>query len=331
MTSLLVDINALRQKALHELEGASSASGLEAWRVQYLGRKGEVPQLLRTMKDLPVEERKKLGQEANTLRNELENLYLAKSNSVTEDSTSASSQVVSSVEGGHLHPLTLALRRAQQIFAAMGFTIVEGPTIELAKYNFDGLNIDAEHPARAETDTFYLKDLPELVLRTHVSPLQIRGVLENKLKPPFKMFYYGPSFRSEKEDATHTSLFQQYEFMVVDETVNLANLKHIITTFYSLFFERAVEVRFRPSFFPFVKPGLEVHMRDQITHKGGWLEMAGAGNVHPNVLKNINVDPDKYQGIALGGGLDRLVMLKYGIPDIRLLYSGDLKFLKQFS
>jgi phenylalanyl-tRNA synthetase alpha chain len=231
---------------------------------------------------------------------------------------------------GHLHPLTQSLRRAQDIFAALGFQFVEGPEIEQIAYNFDNLNIGPEHPSRAETDTFYLKDFPDLVLRTHVSTLQSRGVLENNLKPPFRIFYYGPTYRSEKEDATHGSVFHQYEFMVVDEKVNLADLKSIVQTFYSLFFGKEMEIRFRPGFFPFVEPGLEVDIRDKVTKKGGWLEMAGAGAVHPEVLKKINIDPAKYQGIALGGGLDRLAMLKYGVPDIRLLYSGNVRFLEQF-
>lgn len=331
MTNPLKDINELKEKALAKLASADSSASLEVWRVAYIGRKGAVPTLLRGVKDLPEQERGAAGQAANALREELANEYAKRVEELPAQQAQVTTHTAVSNAKGHMHPLTLALRDTQRIFTSMGFTIVEGPDIELAKYNFDDLNIDAEHPSRAETDTFYLKGFPDLVLRTHVSPLQIRGVLDNNLKPPFKIVYYGPSYRDEKEDTTHGALFQQYEFMVVDTVTNLANLKYIITRFYSEFFRKEMEVRFRPSFFPFVKPGLEVDMRDTTTGKGEWLEMAGAGMVHPKVLESINVDPKKYQGIALGGGLDRLVMLRHGIPDIRTMYSGEIRFLKQFS
>lgn len=334
MTEQPDTIRHIRQEALDQLKSAASPQELEDWRVTYIGRKGKVPQFLRSVKELPEDVRKIVGKEANEVRRVLEAAFAEKTGEigiVSGGVRSTDELVTFGKASGHLHPITLALRRARNIFAAMGFTIVEGPDVEEAKYNFDQLNIPFEHPARAETDTFYLEDLPDLVLRTHVSPLQIRGVLENKLKPPFRLMYYGPSYRSEKEDATHGSLFQQYEFMVVEKSINIADLKAMAETFYSLFFGKDMEIRFRPSYFPFVEPGLEVDMRDKITAKSEWLEMAGAGMVHSNVLRNINVDPIQYQGIALGGGLDRLVMLKYGIPDIRLLYSGDIRFLKQFS
>lgn len=333
MTAAPVTIQQIAQKAREALAAATTSVELEAWRVLYLGRKGAVPGFLRTVKDLPEAQRKQAGQQANELKAELETAFAEKKRSLggAPQAVVADDQVTFGSASGHLHPLTLALRHVRDIFTAMGFLIVEGPDIEESKYNFDQLNIPFEHPARAETDTFYLQGLPDLVLRTHVSPLQIRGVLEHDLSPPFRMMYYGPSYRSEKEDATHGSVFQQYEFMVVDESISIADLKAIAETFYSLFFGKDMEIRFRPSYFPFVEPGLEVDMRDKVTAKSEWLEMAGAGMVHPNVLRNINVDPAKYQGIALGGGLDRLVMLKYGIPDIRLLYSGHVRFLKQFS
>lgn len=354
MAKLTPDIlRALSSKAQAELAAAADAPALEAWRVQYLGRKGALPLLLRHVKALSVQDRKEIGKLGNELRQRLEKLFEERvggqvyspvgvyTPGVETGSQRHSQQHprgvnmvdtpgVYTTSSGHLHPLTQSLRRAQAIFAALGFQFVEGPEIDELRYNFDNLNIGTEHPSRAETDTFYLKNFPNLVLRTHVSTMQSRGPLENNLQPPFRIFYYGPTFRSEKEDATHGSVFHQYEFMVVDETVNLANLKYIVQTFYSLFFNREMAIRFRPGYFPFVEPGLEVDMRDKVTKKGGWLEMAGAGMVHPQVLRNINIDPAKYQGIALGGGLDRLAMLKYGIPDIRLLYSGNTRFLTQF-
>ena len=333
MTKANQDIDQLAQIAKSSLEESRDIAQLEAWRVEYLGRKGKVPLFLRNIKDLSQGERAEAGKVANQLRQELEATYEQKKEALSSPSDTNNQIPDTKYEltaKGHLHPLTATLRQIRDIFAAMGFTIVEAPDIEEARFNFDNLNINLEHPARAETDTFYIKDHPNLVLRTHVSNTQSRGVFDNKLTPPFKMMYYGASFRSEKEDATHLSVFQQYEFMVVSETVNLSDLKSIIETVYSLYFSKTVKVRFRPAYFPFVEPGLEVDMEDKVTGKGGWLEMAGAGMVHPNVLKNLNIDSTKYQGIALGGGLDRLAMLKYNIPDIRNFYSGNARFLKQF-
>lgn len=316
--------------AKQALENVSNGAQLEQWRVEYIGRKGALPAFLRNVKDLPAEQRAAAGAAGNVLRQQLEAAYQEKSQQYTTSNVNTTDSSLKPGPG-HLHPISIAMRRTQQIFASMGFHIVDGPDVELAKNNFDQLNIPFEHPARAETDTFYLKGFPDLVLRTHVSSLQSRGVEEHNLTPPFKMMYAGATYRSEKEDATHSSVFYQYEFMIVDNSANLSTLKSIATTFYTLFFGKEVEIRFRPSFFPFVEPGLEVDMRDAVTGKGQWLELAGAGMVHPNVLRNINLDPDVYQGIALGGGLDRLVMLQHNIPDIRLLYGGDIRFLRQFS
>lgn len=338
----------LGNQAETALREVSDAAALEAWRVRYLGRRGQIPQLLRRVKELPENERKEIGRLGNAIRQRLEKLYTEQEALTVSPGDAAGAPRASEplhrgmgvqqrqdpgptpMRLGHLHPLTQSLRRAQEIFAALGFQFVEGPDIEKAVYNFDNLNIPPEHPSRADTDTFYLEDFPNLVLRTHVSTLQSRAVLESNLQPPFRIFYYGPTFRCEKEDATHSSVFHQYEFMVVDETVNLSHLKSIVQTFYSLFFGKDVAIRFRPSYFPFVEPGLEVDMRNRVTQKNAWLEMAGAGQVHPAVLKNLGIDPAKYQGIALGGGLDRLAMLLHNIPDIRLLYSGNTRFLTQF-
>lgn len=322
-------LNQIELKARQALEQVADSDALEQWRIEYIGRKGVLPSFLRNVKNMPAEQRAAVGAFGNALRQQLEQAYEDKRQQYDNGITN---QGISLAPGpGHLHPISIAMRRTQQIFASMGFLVVHGPDVELAKNNFDQLNIPFEHPARAETDTFYLKNFPELVLRTHVSPLQSRAVEEHQLTPPFRTMYAGATYRSEKEDATHGSVFYQYEFMMVDEKANLSTLKTIAKTFYTLFFGREVEIRFRPSFFPFVEPGLEVDMRDAVTGKGEWLELAGAGMVHPNVLRNINLDPDKYQGIALGGGLDRLVMLQHNIPDIRLLYSGDIRLLRQFS
>ena len=339
MTALsAAELEQLAKTAKEALTQATTTDQLEDWRIAYLGRKGALPTLLRKVKDLPTDQKRQLGQTGNQLRQELEQAYQEKRGALSNGTEKLPTQKKSlqpttynlQPKVGHHHPISQALRLTQQIFSDLGFLLVEGPSVEEAKYNFDALNVPFEHPARAETDTFYLENFPDYLLRTQVSSLQIRGVLENDLKPPFKMIYYGPSYRAEKEDATHGSFFQQYEFMVVSKTANLAELKSIITEFYSRFFGQPTTIRFRPAYFPFVEPGLEVDMQDTITGKGDWLEMAGAGAVHPNVLRNINIDPTEYQGIALGGGLDRLAMLKYGIPDLRLFYSGNLDFLRQF-
>jgi phenylalanyl-tRNA synthetase alpha chain len=333
MTSPIDDLNQIKKAAHHSLADVTNGAALEAWRLAYLGRKGSIPQLLRTVKELPLAERKAVGQQGNQIRRQLEAAYKEKKASVETENqqpTLHPTPYTLHPSKGHLHPLTQTLRQLQHIFLQLGFQLIEGPNVEEARYNFDQLNISFEHPARAETDTYYLKDHPDLVLRTHVSPLQIRGVLEHRLRPPLRLMYWGPSYRAEKEDATHGALFQQYEFLMIDEAVNLADLKAIATRVYSEFFGTSLATRFRPSYFPFVEPGFEVDIQDTVTNRGEWLEMAGAGMVHPNVLRAMNIDHNRYQGIALGGGLDRLAMLKYGIPDIRLFYAGNLEFLRQF-
>lgn len=340
------DLTKLQQTALHALEQAASAVALEEWRVEYLGRKGQLPQLLRRVKDLPNDERRLLGTQANTLRVALTAAYearlptLAQENATTKSDASTKpglTMLTGLPETGHLHPLTITIRRIQQIFVELGFMVVEGPLVEEPKYNFDLLNIPVTHPARAETDTFYTDS--GAILRTHVSPLQVRAVEEHKLTPPFKFFYYGRTFRAERTDATHETTFHQFEFMVVSKTASLAELKGIIDTFYSRFFGKPVISRLRPGFFPFVEPGLEVDLRClfcegegcRVCKYSGWIEMAGAGMVHPEVLQNMQVDPKKFQGFALGGAVDRLAMFQYGINDIRQFWSGDIRFLKQFS
>lgn len=340
----LEELNQLKNKALQELAQIADPIELERWRVRYLGRKGLVPQLLREIKNLTAAEKKEQGSAGNALRDKLEEEFI-KRNAVFSASLSGNEPLGTEALGGvppspgHLHPLTLTTQRIQSIFAALGFLIVEGPEVEETKFNFDALNIPLEHPARAETDTFYIENAPDLVLRTHVSPLQSRAVFEHKLMPPFKFMYSGRCFRAEKVDATHESTFHQFEFMVVSETANLAELKALIKTIYSTFFQKEVNIRLRPSFFPFVEPGLEVDISCvfcggkgcTVCKRTGWIELAGAGMVHPNVLRNINVDPAKYQGFAMGAAIDRLAMLLHGITDIRLFWSGDMRFLKQFS
>ncbi len=334
MTTPVADIPSLRAEAEASLAAVKTAAALETWRVKYLGRKGLVPQLLRNLKNLSLEQKRTLGPAAQILRQELETAYKNK----WEHYVLASSQKTdtSMSKPGALHPLTQTARHIQDIFLKLGFTYVEGPLVEDPTNNFDKLNIPPEHPARTETDTFYLDD--GHILRTHVSPLQVRGPLEQGIKPPYKMFYLGRCFRAESTDATHETTFHQFEFMVVDEKSTLADLKGVIETFYSEFFGKRVSARLRPAYFPFVEPGLEVDLSCifceakgcRVCKYTGWIEMAGAGMVHPNVLKAINLDPKRYQGYALGGGYDRLAMLKYGINALREFLAGDIKFINKF-
>ena len=345
MTELTVDnLQKIESEALAALEGATSVDALEQWRVTYIGRKGQLPQLLRQLKELAEDDRRVIGPQANALRQQLEGAYDDKEQALS--AKDVFSERAAKVTGraplppgpGHKHLISEAMRRLYQIFAAMGFEIVVGPEVEEEKYNFDYLNIDFEHPARAESDTFYLKNIEETVLRTHVSNLQVRAVVEHDLTPPFKFMYYGRCFRAEKPDPSHESTFHQFEYMMVDEQASLADIKGIAKTAYSTFFGREVDIRFRPAYFPFVEPGFEVDISCvfcggkgcRVCKQSGWIELAGAGSVHPNVLRNMNVDPDTYQGIAMGSAVDRLVMLQNGINDIRELWSGDIRFLKQF-
>lgn len=240
---------------------------------------------------------------------------------------------------GHIHPISNLIREANQIFLRMGFTLADGPLLESEWYNFDALNVPKDHPARDMQDTFFIKDLPEHVLRTQTSPVQVR-YMEAQMKagnpPPYRIIVPGKVFRNEATDMTHEAEFFQLEGLAIGENVSLAHLKGTIDRFYTELFRGAdVEVRFRPSFFPFVEPGVEIDARINGEHvpeklRGKWIEMMGAGMVHPNVLKNAGVDPVKYQGFAFGMGLDRLAMLRWGIDDVRLMHSADLRFINQF-
>jgi phenylalanyl-tRNA synthetase alpha chain len=240
---------------------------------------------------------------------------------------------------GHIHPISSLIREANQIFYELGFEFAEGPLVESEWYNFDALNVPKDHPARDMQDTFFMKDEPETVLRTHTSPVQIR-YMESQMKqgvmPPYRMINPGRAFRNEATDMTHEAEFFQLEGLVVGEEVSLSHLKGVLEYFYSRLFKGAqVETRFRPSFFPFVEPGVEVDARidgPQVPEKlrGKWIEMMGAGMVHPNVLVNAGVDAERYQGFAFGMGLDRLAMLRWNIDDVRLMHSADVRFVNQF-
>ncbi len=234
---------------------------------------------------------------------------------------------------GHLHPVTLMMRDIVTIFGDMGFAIADGPEVETEHYNFDALNIPKDHPARDMWDTFWLKDkrgLERLLLRTHTSPVQIRHMETHE--PPFRIIVPGKVFRYEATDATHETQFYQFEGLMIGKDVSLANLKGVLLSFFTKLFERDMEIRFRPSYFPFTEPSVEIDIGwlDAEGNVERWIEVMGAGMVHPEVLRAGGIDPKKWQGFAFGGGVDRFVMLKWGIPDVRALYTGDLRVIKQF-
>ncbi len=239
---------------------------------------------------------------------------------------------------GHIHPITSLIREANEIFSRMGFSFAEGPLLESEFYNFDTLNFPKDHPARDMQDTFFMKDEPGHVLRTHTSPVQVRYMEEQMKKgnnPPYRIIAPGKVFRNEATDMTHEAEFYQIEGLVIGEDITLAHLKGTLTHFFSQLFGGSAEVRFRPSFFPFTEPSVEVDMRLTSPDapeklRGRWIEMMGAGMVHPNVLAASGIDPKKYRGFAFGGGIDRIAILRWGIDDIRLMHSADLRFVNQF-
>lgn len=243
------------------------------------------------------------------------------------------------MDKGHIHPISSLIREATRIFDGMGFAVADGPLLETEWYNFDALNVPKDHPARDMQDTFFIKDEPGMVLRTHTSPVQVRymeSMIKNSVQPPYRIVVPGKVFRNEATDMTHEAEFFQIEGLAVGEDITLAHLKGTLARFFKELFKGAsVEVRFRPSYFPFVEPGVEVDMRlvgadvpDKLRDK--WIEMMGAGMVHPSVLKNAGVDPEKYKGFAFGMGLDRLALLRWGIDDVRHMHSADLRFINQF-
>ena len=319
-----------------ELKAAKDAHQLEAVKVKYLGRKdGQLTAVLRSLKDMPVEDKRKIGPQANKLRAEMEAALNKKLEAL--QATSYKLQAIDvtlpgkKISVGHLHPLTQMENQIREIFRGLNFSVVEGPEVETEYYNFDALNIPANHPARDMWDTFWLQQSEKskaqnekLLLRTHTSPVQIRYM--EKRQPPFQIIVPGRVFRYEATDASHEINFHQVEGLMVGSGVTLANFKYVIDTFFKQLFGPVTEIRFRPSYFPFVEPGLEIDVK--LNNK--WLEVMGAGMVHPNVFRVVGYDPNKVQGFAFGLGLERLSMIKYNIPDIRLFYSGDLRFINQF-
>ena len=325
---------------LSALNECASLQSLQELKVRFLGKTGELTGLLKSIKDLPPEERPTFGAKVNELRNKLESAFVEKQSQLKEQELQrrlrdekVDVSLVNMQPWGALHPVTLVEKTISDLLIAMGFEVLAGPEIESDWYNFQALNIPADHPARDMQDTFYITD--SILLRTQTSPMQAR--LMEKKQPPIKMICPGKVFRSDS-DASHSPVFHQIEGLVVDENITLCDLKGTLEYLASNLFGPDTQVRFRPSYFPFTEPSVEVDLTcSNCGGKGcslckgtGWIEVLGAGMVNPVVLENCGIDSKKYTGYAFGLGVERIAMIKYGIPDIRLFYECDLRFLKQF-
>ena len=342
-------LSQIKQNALKKIEEAKDLKNLEAVYKKYLGRQGELTKVLRSLKDLPEKERQKKGKLANQVKQGINGLIKERRNKFQFSSGQnnlAAGQANSKFQNkdwidvtapghlppsGHIHPISLIQRQTEEIFQSMGFSIINGPELETEYYNFDALNIPQNHPARDLWDTFWLKDLPNLVLRTHTSPMQARYMEKNS--PPLRIIVPGRCFRHEATDASHDVQFYQVEGLMVGPDVSVADFKGVIKEFLKELLGPSVKMRLRPSYFPFTEPSFEIDVAgSEISRRKGekWMEIMGAGMVHPNVFKAVGYLPDKWQGFAFGLGLERVAMIKYNIDDIRLFYSGDLKFLNQF-
>jgi phenylalanyl-tRNA synthetase alpha chain len=338
----MVDIADIKVKALAEIAGASTLQGLESLRVAWLGKKGRITEQLKSLSQLPGDQRAAAGQLLNVLKQEIQSTLTIKLQVLAAAEQAAalakeSIDVTLSASGQHsgsLHPITRCLTRIEECFTKMGFSVAQGPEVEDDFHNFTALNIPESHPARQAHDTFYF-DVNKL-LRTHTSGVQIREMQNNK--PPVRVIAPGRVYRCDS-DVTHTPMFHQVEGLWVDEGVTFAHLKGVLTSFLHLFFENdKLSVRFRPSYFPFTEPSAEADIQCvmcegkgcRVCSHTGWLEVLGCGMVHPNVFKAVNIDHDHYKGFAFGMGVERLAMLRYGIDDLRLFFQNDIRFLQQF-
>ncbi len=342
----MTDLDELAAASLAAVEESTDEKSLEALRVRLLGRKGELTGHLKNLGALPAEQRPAAGQQINLIKNRLQDAIESRRRTLESKALDARLQqerIDVSLPGrrragGGLHPVTITMDRITQIFGAAGYDVAEGPEIEDEYYNFEALNIPENHPARAMHDTFYVE--PGTVLRTHTSPVQVH-VMERD-DPPFRMICPGRVYRCDS-DLTHTAMFHQVEGLLVDREVSMADMKGTIVSFLRAFFEEAVEVRFRPSYFPFTEPSAEVDMSCvrcggpakakacRICKSTGWLEVMGCGMVHPRVLEMSGVDPVEYSGFAFGLGVDRLAMLRYQVGDLRMFFENDVRFLRQFN
>ncbi|MBP6870214.1 phenylalanine--tRNA ligase subunit alpha [Candidatus Babeliales bacterium] len=336
-------IKNIQQNFTSDLINVATQQDLEAIRVKYLGRQGILADLMTELKDLPAEDKKTFGPLCNQLKTEFQNLHqqtfdiLYKKEQQAIAAKAAAFDVTISKpnqQRGSLHPYTQITQEIEDIFISMGFSVADGPELESDYHNFGALNIPSDHPARAESDTFWLPDMKRL-LRTHTSTVQIRTM--EKQTPPIAIICPGRALRNEATDASHDFMFMQIEGMLIDKDISVANLLATLKEFLEKLFGKSMKLRVRPGFFPFVEPGLEIDATCPFCTKGcstckgtGWIELLGSGLIHPNVLKQNGIDPTIYSGFAFGSGLTRLAMLKYHITDIRLIHSGKIEFLEQF-
>ena len=332
----------IRENAIAQIENSDGLAKLNDVRVAVLGKKGELTAVLKSMKEVAPEDRPKVGQWVNETRQEIENKLdeMKKKLEAAELEQRLENEVIDVTlpakknRVGHSHPNTMVLEEVERIFTGMGYEVVEGPEVEYDYYNFEALNIPANHPAKDEQDTFYIND--KILLRTQTSPVQVR-VMEQK-KPPIRMIAPGRVFRADEVDATHSPSFHQIEGMVIDKGITFSNLKGTLTQFVQKLFGKKTKVKFRPHHFPFTEPSAEMDVSCfKCGGKGcrfckgeGWIEILGCGMVHPRVLRMSGIDPEEYSGFAFGIGLERITLLKYEIDDMRLLYENDDRFLKQF-
>lgn len=336
----------LKEMALSQIKQSHSLERLEEVRLEFLGKKGQLSEQMKALGQMSPEERSAAGALLNVIKEEILGAFFAQKNALEQKTLEAKLETENlditlpsaPEEKGRVHPLSQTIEEVTSYFLSHGFSVEEGPDVEDDFHNFTALNIPADHPARQEHDTFYVRgqmDGSAGVLRTHTSPVQIRAMQAGK--PPFRMIVTGRVFRSDY-DITHTPMFHQLEGLVIDKTVHMGHLKKCLKDFLESFFDvKDLPLRFRPSFFPFTEPSAEVDMgcsraNNQLKIGGGkdWLEILGCGMVHPNVLKNVGIDPDVYQGFAFGVGLERLAMLKYGIPDLRQFYESDKRWLAHY-
>lgn len=335
-------LESIKVKALKELEDCKTLKELDDLKIKLLGKKGELTAVLKMMGGISAEERPVMGQLSNDVRSAIENKLQEKQNALKNEELNKrleSEKIdvtlpAEEIKLGKLHPLTAVMNEIKDIFLGMGFNVESGPEVELDHYNFELLNMPKDHPARDTQDTFYISE--NILLRTQTSPVQIR-VMENQ-KPPIRIIAPGRVYRSDAIDASHSPLFHQIEGLVVDKGVTMADLKGTLEIFLKQLYGEDVAVRFRPHHFPFTEPSAEADIMCFNCHgkgcrlcKGeGWIEILGCGMVHPKVLQNCGIDPEEYSGFAFGMGLERVVMRKYNIPDMRLLFENDYRFLNQF-
>jgi len=334
-------LNTIEMEAVQAASGVATEAELQQVRARYLGRKGEITAVMKGMGQLSAEERPLIGALANEVKDRLEVAFAERLTALRQELMQqklASERLDVTLPGrrtmrGTKHPITQVTEEIVEIFAALGFGVAEGPEVEKDFYNFEALNIPKDHPARDMQDTFYVSD--DVVLRTHTSPVQIRTMLAHK--PPVRVIAPGTVYRRDS-DLTHSPMFHQIEGFLVDRQVSFGDLKGILTTFVTEFFGQGIDVRFRPSFFPFTEPSAEVDIQCvicggsgcRVCSQTGWLEILGSGMIDPEVFKSVDYDPDVYSGFAFGMGIERIAMLKYGVNDLRLFFENDMRFLRQF-